>query len=200
MNKRLKMCNLAAKLTMLAGLLGCAGCMTYHVSPAKNLSKAEAVAKVNGLLDWIGSWNISDDAPLGAYDAGFSVIHQDGSESHQTYGYVSTFSYRAWGSSRTYRYGDIEEIQVQRRLSVFLIFCGLLDPTYDSCVVLNMRDGNRYRLVGCDHEKTFFRGCFPFYLFDSFAGDAHEAGEAFECLRVTSESLETRLKAQPSQK
>lgn len=188
----LKMCRHGIGLLLLAGLLCVSGCVTYHVSPAKNLSKTEAVAKVNGLLDWVGQWDMPDNTPLGAYETGFSVIHLDSSESHYTYGYVSTYSYRAWGSSRTYSYGNIAEIQVQKKLGIFLIFFGLLDPTYNSCVILNMRDGNRYRLVGYDHEKTFFRGCFPFYLFDSFAGDAHEAGEAFEYLRVTAVNPETR--------
>ena len=58
MMKVQKVCCRGIRLATLAGLLACAGCMTYHVSPAKNLSKTEAVVKVNGLLDWVGGWEV----------------------------------------------------------------------------------------------------------------------------------------------
>ena len=183
----LKMCRHGIGLLLLAGLLCVSGCVTYNVSPAKNLSKTEAVAKVNGLLDWVGQWDMPDNTPLGAYETGFSVIHLDSSESHYTYGTYgygsAVFSYSAWGSSRTYSYGDIEEIKV--KMDLFGLVClGIMDPTYTSCVILNMRDGNSYELRADDRKKQF-SVFFPFYLFDFRAGDVREAGEAFEYLRVS---------------
>lgn len=157
------------------------GCVSYHVSPAEKTNRTTAITTVNEVLNWNGLWTGNFNG-LGAHENTFGVIHEDWSASNANYA-GGMYSYSASGSLRTYAYADIKDVKVRAQLSVFCLFCGLIDPMYGSCVILTTNDGEEYALVG--EYTEVYHGFFPFYLFHFSANHAHTAGKAFESLRQT---------------
>ena len=172
-----------AKFLCLVGiLLFSYSCINYHVTPYHNINGEHAYKVIDAMIKANHSaWNVPA-SQTGANDVEFSIMRVTKSEFISRNNETVFYKY---GMLETHRYTEIKKVSV-RAAFVGILLCGIIDPTLDSYIQIEFKDGTIRDFNA--HESRL--ALIPFWLFNPQLLRAHKGAKAFESIvrRISAEN------------
>lgn len=175
--------NLLSSVLMLGFALCFTGCTTcFNVDGNKQLQKEAGYRVIDACMRNAGSgWYGPGAKYIGASESGFTFIGAKGKISKQEGGVWGIYDK---GEPVTYKWTDIASVEACGVLSSEIIFCGLIDPTMHSHVVVSLKNGRTLMFPTYDNtsEYAIVSRLAPVWFFNPGWVRAQQIGQAFQSI------------------